>query len=77
MNMGKTINVMNEANPTRTFWLHPVKPVNLNDEKRQHLIERTLDKQSRFSVRSQLRQDGVVSNLFPIYFPEEDAHVAA
>lgn len=69
MDINKSLNVLNETSATRTFWLHPVKPVNLHDEKRQHLIERTLDKQSRFAVRHQLREDGVVSNLFPIYFP--------
>lgn len=36
--------------------------------KRQHLIERTQDKQSRFLVRSRLREDGVLSNLFPVDF---------
>ncbi|AYU78508.1 argonaut-like protein, putative [Leishmania donovani] len=56
-----------------TFWSQPVKHVSAATLKRQHTLERAQDKKSKFLVRSSIREDGVISNLFPLNFRVADA----
>ncbi|GET88276.1 argonaut-like protein, putative [Leishmania tarentolae] len=56
-----------------TFWSQPVKHVSAATLKQQHTFERAQDKKSRFLVRSSIREDGVISNIFPLHFRAADA----
>ncbi|KPA78159.1 putative argonaut-like protein [Leptomonas pyrrhocoris] len=61
------------AETCRSFWSQRVRHVPAGDLKRQHLMESTHDKHSRFLVRSRIRDDGVLSNLFPVRFHDDAA----
>ncbi|KPI89547.1 putative argonaut-like protein [Leptomonas seymouri] len=61
------------ATSCRSFWSQRVRHVPAYALKRQHIHERAEDKRSRFFVRSRLRDDGALSNLFPILFHDEEA----
>ncbi|KAG5479750.1 hypothetical protein LSCM4_05757 [Leishmania orientalis] len=61
------------ANTRATFWSQPVKHVSAATLKQQHTLDRAQDRKSRFLVRSRIREEGVVSNLFPLSFRAADA----
>lgn len=50
----------------RTFWTHAVRPVDAASLKRSHAASRAEDKRHRFTVRRNIRDDGVLSNLYPV-----------
>ncbi|CCW63798.1 unnamed protein product [Phytomonas sp. EM1] len=56
------------SDASQTFWTMPVKQTPVEELSRSHLRDRMVDKRSRFAVRRRLREDGVVSNLFPLFF---------
>lgn len=53
------------------FWSHDVPSVALTQLKAEHGAARTIDRRSRFKVRDGIRRDGVISNFFPLYYPED------
>lgn len=55
----------------RSFWSQTVRHVPAGELKHQHMLERAHDKRSRFLVRNRIREDGVLSNLFPITFHDD------
>lgn len=61
------------ATACSTFWSQSVKHVSAATLKRQHTFERAQDKKSRFLVRRRIRDDGAISNLFPLNFCVADA----
>lgn len=58
------------SGPSR-FWNHDVPSISLNQLKKDYGAARANDKRSRFRVREVLRQDGVISNFYPILYPQE------
>lgn len=58
------------GSPSR-FWTHDVPAVPLSQLKSEYGAARTTDRRSRFRVRGALREDGVISNFYPLNYPKE------
>ncbi|KAG5505680.1 hypothetical protein JKF63_05015 [Porcisia hertigi] len=61
------------ANTRATFWTNSAQHVPAATLKRQHALQRVQDTKSRFIVRNSIREEGVMSNLFPLGFRVADA----
>ncbi|KAG5479366.1 hypothetical protein LSCM1_04625 [Leishmania martiniquensis] len=61
------------ASTRATFWSQSVRHVSTATLRQQHMLDRVQEKKSRFLVRSSVREDGVISNLFPLHFRRADA----
>nr|CCC51171.1 piwi-like protein 1 [Trypanosoma vivax Y486] len=59
----------NDVAATHSFWCCEARKVELPEVQRAHANERFQDKKTRFAVRQRMREDGVVSNLFPLTVP--------
>eukprot|EP00796_Vickermania_ingenoplastis_P004030 gene4030-2884_t len=58
---------------TARFWSHSVPAVPLSQLKAEYGAARNSDKRSRFRVREAVRDDGVISNFYPLYYPQDRA----
>lgn len=53
------------------FWPHDLPAVPLSQLKSEYGAARTADRRSRFRVRGGLKEDGVISNFYPLKYPKD------
>lgn len=59
----------------QSFWSSRVASVTANDIRSNYLAQISADRKARWQMRKNVRNDGVVSNLFPLDVAAQSAHV--
>lgn len=60
-----------EGSTASRFWSHEVPAVPLSQLKSEYGAARMTDRRSRFRVRESIRNDGVISNFYPLRYPQD------
>lgn len=68
---GNTAPSSTAENILSNFFAHDVLPVPLSKLKSEYSADRTADRRSRFRVRETLKDDGAISNFYPLHYPKE------